>query len=56
MTFYYQHHRMLIYKEAGIRGTWKLWFICSLLSLLHGVISETTRALDIMTKYPLIDG
>ncbi|CAM4524791.1 unnamed protein product [Leuciscus chuanchicus] len=50
------HHRMLLYKEAGIRGAWKQWFICSLLSLLHGVISETTRALDIMAKYPLIDG
>ncbi|XP_077084961.1 dipeptidase 2 isoform X3 [Siphateles boraxobius] len=49
------HHRMLMYK-GGIRGAWKQWFICSLLSLLHGVISETTRALDIMTKYPLIDG
>ncbi|KAK7170382.1 hypothetical protein R3I94_000568 [Phoxinus phoxinus] len=56
MTFYYQHHRMFIYKEAGIRGAWKQWFICCLLSLLHGVISETTRTLDIMTKYPLIDG
>ncbi|XP_073692172.1 dipeptidase 2 [Garra rufa] len=47
---------MLIYKEAGIRDAWIWWFICTLLSLLHGVISETSRALDIMTKYPLIDG
>ncbi|XP_051566925.1 dipeptidase 2-like [Myxocyprinus asiaticus] len=47
---------MLIYKEASISGPWILWFICTLLSLLHGVISETSRALDIMTKYPLIDG
>ncbi|XP_016408413.1 dipeptidase 2-like isoform X1 [Sinocyclocheilus rhinocerous] len=47
---------MLIYKKAGIRGAWIRWFVCILLSLLHGVISETSRALDIMTKYPLIDG
>ncbi|XP_016103843.1 dipeptidase 3-like isoform X2 [Sinocyclocheilus grahami] len=46
---------MLIYKKAGIRGAWIWWFVCTLLSL-HGVISETSRALDIMTKYPLIDG
>ncbi|XP_051511089.1 dipeptidase 3 isoform X2 [Myxocyprinus asiaticus] len=48
--------KMLIYKEASISGPWIHWFICTLLSLLHGVISETSRALDIMTKYPLIDG
>ncbi|XP_051967867.1 dipeptidase 2-like [Xyrauchen texanus] len=47
---------MLIYKEASTSGPWILWFICTLLSLFHGVISETSRALDIMTKYPLIDG
>ncbi|XP_051755362.1 dipeptidase 2 [Ctenopharyngodon idella] len=45
---------MFIYKEAG-SGTRIPWFICTLLSL-HGVISETSRALDIMKKYPLIDG
>ncbi|XP_048040572.1 dipeptidase 3 [Megalobrama amblycephala] len=42
---------MFIYKEAGSGA----WFVCTLLSL-HGVISETSRALDIMRKYPLIDG
>ncbi|XP_003199021.2 dipeptidase 3 isoform X2 [Danio rerio] len=47
---------MLIHKEAGISGAWLQWFICISLSLLHGVISETSRALDMMTKYPLIDG
>ncbi|KAI2662583.1 Dipeptidase 2 [Labeo rohita] len=47
---------MLIYKEARISGAWIWWFICTLLSLLLGVISETSRAKDIMTKYPLIDG
>ncbi|XP_059368328.1 dipeptidase 3-like isoform X1 [Carassius carassius] len=47
---------MLIYKEESIRGAWKWWFICNLLSLLHGVISKSSTTLDIMTKYPLIDG
>uniref|UniRef100_A0A8C2KEZ4 Dipeptidase n=1 Tax=Cyprinus carpio TaxID=7962 RepID=A0A8C2KEZ4_CYPCA len=47
---------MLIFKEASIRGAWIRWFLCTLLSLLHGVISETSTTLDIMTKYPLIDG
>ncbi|XP_056600398.1 dipeptidase 3 [Triplophysa dalaica] len=48
--------RMLIYKEAGISDQRIQWFIFILFTLLHGVISETSRALDIMTKYPLIDG
>ncbi|XP_052002491.1 dipeptidase 3 isoform X2 [Xyrauchen texanus] len=47
---------MLIFKEASISDPWICLFICTLLSLHHGVISETSRALDIMTKYPLIDG
>ncbi|XP_067296441.1 dipeptidase 2 [Pseudorasbora parva] len=47
---------MLIYKESGIRGAWIQLFICILLSVLHGVIPKTSRALEIMTKYPLIDG
>ncbi|KAK9971745.1 hypothetical protein ABG768_025096 [Culter alburnus] len=45
---------MFIYKEAG-SGARLPWFVCTLLSL-HGVISETSRALDVMRKYPLIDG
>ncbi|XP_057202617.1 dipeptidase 3 [Triplophysa rosa] len=47
---------MLMYKEASISGQWIQWFIFILFTLLHGVISETIRALDIMAKYPLIDG
>ncbi|XP_043100102.1 dipeptidase 2 [Puntigrus tetrazona] len=47
---------MLIYKKAGIKGAWIWWFVFTLLSLLHGVMSESSTTLDIMTKYPLIDG
>ncbi|XP_055061345.1 dipeptidase 2 [Misgurnus anguillicaudatus] len=47
---------MLIYNNGGISGPRIQLFIFIRLSLLHGVISETSRARDIMTKYPLIDG